>query len=55
MTTTDAVITMALETRAINGREQAIVREMVEVPYDVNGTMGPRVRMKKTKDQVIRQ
>ena len=36
MTTIDAVMMMALEMRAINGHEQAIVRETVEVPYDVN-------------------
>ena len=35
-TTTGAMTMMALETRAIDGREQAIVRETVEVPYDAN-------------------
>ena len=31
-----AVTMMMYETRAIDGREQAVVRETVEVPYDAN-------------------
>ena len=34
--TAAAVTTMTLETRAVNGREQAVVRETIEVPYDAN-------------------
>lgn len=35
--TADATITMMmLEMSAIDSRKQAIVREMVEVPYDAN-------------------
>ena len=33
---TTAVTMMTYETRAIDGREQAVVRETVEVPYDAN-------------------
>jgi hypothetical protein len=36
-TTAGAVTTMTLETiRAIDGSEQAVVRETVEVPYNAN-------------------
>ena len=35
-TTTGAVMMIVLEMRAIDGHEQAVVRETVEVPYDVN-------------------
>jgi len=39
MTTTDAVMTMTVEMRAIDGRERAVVQGTVEVPpYDANNS-----------------
>ncbi|KAF8129502.1 hypothetical protein EV363DRAFT_1584558 [Boletus edulis] len=37
-----AVTTMTLETRTVDGREQAVVRETVEVPYNANDLEGRR-------------
>ena len=34
--TTTTVTTMTLEMRAVNGCEQAVVQETIEVPYDAN-------------------